>query len=182
MNDKKTHLVWMDLEMTGLNPDTDQILEIAVVITDKHLNILAEGPELAIFQPDPILLTMNEWCVKQHTKSGLVARVQQSTVSVAEAEQEVLSFIQAHVPPQTSPLCGNSICQDRRFLYRWMPKLEAYFHYRNLDVSTVKVLAQHWQPGLVQQFKKKTPHLAMGDIKESIQELQFYREKFFHIV
>lgn len=174
------NLIWLDLEMTGLNPDTDKILEIATVITDKHLNILAEGPILAISQPDAMLMKMDEWCTKQHQKSGLVNRVKASTVNEAQAEAETLEFVMRHVPTGKSPMCGSSICQDRRFLYRWMPKLEQYFHYRNLDVSTIKELAKHWKPNILKQFKKKSSHLAMEDIKDSIAELLFYKNNFFN--
>lgn len=175
------HLIWIDLEMTGLNPDVDRIIEIATIITDRNLEIIAEGPVFAISQPEDKILGMDEWNTKQHTRSGLVERIRNSPMSEADAEAQTLEFIMRFVPPNKSPMCGNSICQDRRFLYRHMPKLEQYFHYRNLDVSTVKELAKHWKPGIVKLFKKKTAHLAMEDIKESIGELRHYRDTFFLI-
>ncbi|HEV2613707.1 MAG TPA: oligoribonuclease [Gammaproteobacteria bacterium] len=174
------NLVWLDLEMTGLDTFNDDILEIATVITDSHLNILAEGPVFAIHQSNEKLDAMDKWNQRQHKKSGLIDRVQQSNVKISEAEEMTLEFIKNFVPHKKSPLCGNSICQDRRFLARLMPTLEDYFHYRNLDVSTVKELALRWSPK-VQKFKKKQQHLALQDIKDSIEELVFYREKFFHL-
>lgn len=175
------HLIWIDLEMTGLNPDTDKILEIATLVTNKDLEVVAEGPVLAIYQPDEVLSRMDEWCTKQHGRSGLTDRVRASTMSVEAAEAQTLEFLMPLVPPNRSPMCGNSICQDRRFLFRSMPKLEHYFHYRNLDVSTVKELAKHWRPDIAKQFKKKSVHLAMQDILESIGELQHYRNTFFRL-
>lgn len=175
------HLIWLDLEMTGLNPDSDRILEIATVITDSDLSIIAEGPVLAIHQPDSILSQMDEWNTKQHGRSGLVDRVRNSAIDEKEAEAITLDFIMRLVPPNRSPMCGNTICQDRRFLFRCMPKLEQYFHYRNLDVSTVKELAKRWAPTRAKEFKKKSAHLAMEDIKESIAELKHYRESFFRL-
>lgn len=174
------NLIWLDLEMTGLDTQNDVILEIATIITDSHLNILAEGPVLAIHQSDEKLDAMDKWNQRQHKKSGLVERVQQSRVTTAEAEEMTLEFVKHFVPEKKSPICGNSICQDRRFLARLMPTLEDYFHYRNLDVSTVKELALRWNPKL-QKFKKKQQHLALQDIKDSIEELLFYRERFFHL-
>lgn len=179
MNSSANNLIWLDLEMTGLDPDTDKILEIATVITDKHLNILAEGPTYAIYQTPETLKGMGEWCTSQHTRSGLVNRIKSSTINEQEAEAQTIAFLENYVPAGKSPMCGNSICQDRRFLYRWMPKLEQYFHYRNLDVSTVKELAKHWKPNIVKQFKKKSTHLAMNDIKDSISELLHYKNTFF---
>jgi len=181
MKPNPNHLIWVDLEMTGLNPDKDQIIEIATVVTDRHLNIIAEGPVLAIHQEDSILQGMDDWNTKQHARSGLVERVRNSVLDVREAEAITLDFVMRLVPPNRSPMCGNSICQDRRFMFRSMPKLEQYFHYRNLDVSTVKELAKHWAPSIAKQFKKKSAHLAMDDIKESIAELQHYRNNFFLI-
>jgi oligoribonuclease len=181
MKPNANHLIWIDLEMTGLNPDTDQIIEIATIVTNRDLEILEEGPVFAIFQPDNILLGMDEWNTKQHNRSGLVERIRNSKISEAMAEAETLEFLMKWVPPNRSPMCGNSICQDRRFLFRHMPKLEQYFHYRNLDVSSIKELAKHWKPEIVKQFKKKTIHLAMEDIKESIGELKHYRETFFRL-
>jgi len=171
------HLIWIDLEMTGLNPDSDRILEIATIVTDKHLNLLAEGPVLAVHQSDAVLAGMDDWNQKQHGSSGLTARVRTSTVDAARAEHETLEFLQRWVEPGRSPMCGNSICQDRRFLARHMPSLERYFHYRNLDVSTLKELAQRWAPHIAQAFQKSSSHLAQDDVRESIRELEYYREK-----
>ncbi len=173
------NMIWIDLEMTGLDPQTDSIIEIATVVTDKNLNILAEGPLLAVNQPETVLARMDDWNQKQHGGSGLIQRVRDSGITEAEAEHRTLEFIRAWVPAKTSPICGNSICQDRRFLHRCMPKLEAFFHYRNLDVSTVKELAARWAPQLKNGFKKSNSHLAMDDIRESINELRFYREHLF---
>lgn len=181
MKPNPNHLIWVDLEMTGLNPDKDQIIEIATIVTDRHLNIIAEGPVLAIHQAEEILAGMDEWNTKQHARSGLVERVRNSVLDVKEAEAITLDFIMRLVPPNRSPMCGNSICQDRRFMFRLMPKLEQYFHYRNLDVSSVKELAKHWSPTIAKQFKKKSVHLAMDDIKESIAELQHYKDHFFRL-
>lgn len=155
MNPKRDHLIWIDLEMTGLNPDRDHILEIATVVTDSKLNKVAEGPIFAIHQPDALLDAMDGWNTKQHGKTGLIDRVKASNVTVEEAQAETIEFLMLHVPPGKSPMCGSTICQDRRFLFRWMPKLEQYFHYRNLDVSTIKILAQHWMPEIMQGLKKK---------------------------
>lgn len=175
------NLIWIDLEMTGLDPDTDLIIEIATVITDKNLNILAEGPVLAVHQSDAALAAMDDWNQKHHGESGLIRRVKDSKVTAADAELQTLDFLSQWVPANTSPICGNSICQDRRFLYRYMPKLEAFFHYRNLDVSTVKELAARWVPGLKDGFSKKASHKAMDDIIESIEELKYYRQHFFKV-
>ena len=173
------NLIWIDLEMTGLNPDTDAIIEIALVITDSELNILAESPVLALFQNDEKLAAMDEWNTKQHYSSGLIERIKNSSINTAVAEQVMLEFLKPWVPQGKSPMCGNSICQDRRFLYRYMPTLEKYFHYRNLDVSTIKELAKRWTPGVAKSFKKKSRHLALEDILDSINELKHYREHFF---
>ncbi|ATG73048.1 oligoribonuclease [Zobellella denitrificans] len=181
MSQNAENLVWIDLEMTGLEPDEHRIIEIASIVTDKELKVLAEGPVLAIHQPEAELAKMDEWNVRTHTGSGLVARVQASTVTEAEAVAQTLAFLRQWVPEKTSPLCGNSIGQDRRFLARHMPELEAFFHYRNIDVSTVKELVRRWQPALLEQFTKKGSHQALDDIRESIAELQFYREKVFTI-
>ncbi|GAA3719942.1 oligoribonuclease [Oceanisphaera sediminis] len=181
MSQNAENLVWIDLEMTGLEPDEHKIIEIASIITDKELNVLAEGPVLAIHQSEAELAKMDEWNVRTHTGSGLVARVQASTVSEEEAVAQTLAFLREWVPEQASPLCGNSIGQDRRFLVRHMPVLEAFFHYRNVDVSTVKELVRRWQPALLEQFTKKGSHQALDDIRESIAELQFYRKTVFKI-
>jgi oligoribonuclease len=173
------NLIWIDLEMTGLDPQKDLIIEIATLITDKNLNILAEGPVLAVHQTEEALARMDDWNRKQHGGSGLIQRVRESALQEAQAEEMTLQFLLQWVPSRSSPMCGNSVCQDRRFLYRCMPKLEAFFHYRNLDVSTVKELALRWAPQLKDGFKKKNSHLAMDDILESIDELLFYRERFF---
>lgn len=173
------NLIWIDLEMTGLDPDRDLIIEIATVITDKNLNILAQGPVFAVHQADAALEAMDEWNQKHHGESGLIERVKASLIGDAEAESRTLAFLQDWVPAKASPICGNSICQDRRFLYRHMPKLEAFFHYRNLDVSTVKELAGRWAPQIKDGFSKKASHQALDDILESIAELKYYREHFF---
>ncbi len=175
---KKDNLIWIDLEMTGLDPDRDVIIEIATVVTDKNLNVLATGPMLAVYQPEERLAAMDQWNQKHHGSSGLIERVRKSRVREREAEYLTLEFIKKWVPPGESPMCGNSICQDRRFLYRSMPQLEAYFHYRNLDVSTLKELARRWAPHLKEGFKKKNAHEALADILESIEELKYYREHF----
>lgn len=175
----KDNLVWIDLEMTGLNPDTDVIIEIATIVTDSDLNVLAEGPSLAISQPQTALDAMDDWNTRQHGGSGLTARVQASEIDIAEAERQTIAFLEQWVPNGASPMCGNSICQDRRFLWRGMPELEAFFHYRNLDVSTVKELAKRWRPEIVEGVKKNSSHLALDDIRDSIAELQHYRKYFF---
>ena len=175
----KDHLIWIDLEMTGLKPDQDHIIEIATVVTDRELNTIAEGPELAIHQDEAVLALMDEWNQRQHGGSGLIGRVRASQVGVAEAERHTLDFLAQHVAAGASPMCGNSICQDRRFLARWMPALERFFHYRNLDVSTLKELAARWYPQLSAGFAKRGAHLARADIHESISELRFYRERLF---
>ncbi len=175
MSKSETNLIWIDLEMTGLDPFRDHILEIATVITDSHLEVVAEGPVIAIHQPEAILAGMDDWNREHHGASGLVDRVRLSQVAEAEAEAATLEFLTEHVPAHASPLCGNSICQDRRFLARWMPKLEAYCHYRNLDVSTLKILAQRWAPEVANGFSKVGRHRALDDIRESIAELRHYR-------
>lgn len=172
------NLIWIDLEMTGLDPQRDVIIEIATVVTDKDLNVLAQGPMLAVHQHEAVMQAMDDWNQKQHGSSGLIQRVRDSACDAAEAERQTLQFLREWVPARSSPMCGNSICQDRRFLYRCMPQLEAFFHYRNLDVSTLKELAARWAPELKDLFKKKNSHLALDDILESIAELQFYREHF----
>jgi len=180
MTQSPENLIWIDLEMTGLDPDKDCIIEIATAITDKELNVLAEGPIVAIHQNDEILAGMDEWNTTQHGKSGLTKRVRESKHTIAEAERMTIEFLQEYVPANKSPMCGNSICQDRRFLYRWMPELEQYFLYRNLDVSTVKELVKRWTTGK-DQFVKNASHLAMDDVHDSIEELQHYRAKYFNI-
>ena len=181
MAKSKKNLIWIDLEMTGLDTNNDEIIEIATIVTDGDLNILAEGPIVAIHQPDAILDAMDEWNTKQHGGSGLVERIRNSTATVGKAEQQTLEFLKQYVPTGVSPMCGNSICQDRRFMARLMPELEAYFHYRNLDVSSLKELARRWAPKVEKSFKKKSSHLAMDDIKDSIRELQHYREHFIKL-
>ncbi|MBD8731994.1 oligoribonuclease [Pseudomonas sp. CFBP 13710] len=172
------NLIWIDLEMTGLDPDHDVIIEMATIVTDSDLNTLAEGPVIAIHQSDEILAGMDEWNTRQHGGSGLTQRVRESTVSMADAQAQTLAFLEKWVPKGKSPICGNSICQDRRFLYRHMRELENYFHYRNLDVSTLKELAARWAPEVKDSFQKGSTHLALDDIRESIAELQHYRKHF----
>ncbi|MCG8436047.1 MAG: oligoribonuclease [Gammaproteobacteria bacterium] len=179
MTQSAEHLIWIDLEMTGLLPDTDRIIEIATVVSDKHLSIVAEGPVLAVHQPDEVLGGMDEWNTKQHSKSGLIDRVKGSSIDEREAESKTLQFLEAWVPAGVSPMCGNSICQDRRFLARYMPELEKFFHYRNLDVSTLKELAKRWAPDI--SFTKESVHLALDDIKDSIEELAYYRDHFIRM-
>lgn len=173
------NLVWLDLEMTGLDPEKEVIIEIATIVTDSDLNILAEGPSLAVHQPDEILDNMDEWCTRQHGQSGLTERVRQSTFSARDAEVATLNFLKHYVPAGKSPMCGNTISQDRRFLLRYMPELEAYFHYRHIDVSTIKELARRWQPSVVDGVKKDSSHLALDDVRDSINELKYYRSTFF---
>jgi oligoribonuclease len=175
------NLIWIDLEMTGLNTDTDHIIEIATIVTDKHLNLLGEGPVFAIHQPEHVLNAMDDWNRKQHGSSGLADRVRASTMTLAEAEQRTVEFLSRWLAPGKSPMCGNSICQDRRFLAREMPKLERFFHYRNLDVSTLKELSRRWAPAVFAALNKSSTHLALDDIRESIDELKFYREHFLRV-
>ena len=170
------NLIWIDLEMTGLDPMSDRIIEVATIITNKHLEELAVGPVIAVHQETSLLTGMDEWNTNQHSKSGLVERVRKSTVNEEQAEKSTLEFLQQHVPSNTSPMCGNSICQDRRFLARLMPDLEEYFHYRNLDVSSLKELAQRWYPKIAKGFNKESKHLALDDIRDSIDELKYYRQ------
>ena len=173
------NLIWIDLEMTGLDTTTDLIIEIATIVTDGQLNILAEGPVLAIHQSDAVLNAMDEWNTRQHGSSGLTERVRNSTLDERAAERQTIDFLAQYVPENTSPMCGNSICQDRRFMARCMPDLERYFHYRNLDVSTIKELANRWAPVVAKGFKKASTHLALDDTRDSIRELVYYREYFF---
>jgi oligoribonuclease len=175
----REHLIWIDLEMTGLLPDHDRIIEIATVVTDRDLNAIADGPELAIHQDESVLAGMDEWNQTHHGASGLLARVRASRIDAAEAERQTIAFLAQHVAAGASPMCGNSICQDRRFLARSMPALEKFFHYRNLDVSTLKELAARWYPQLAGGFSKRSAHLARADIYESIAELRHYREQLF---
>jgi oligoribonuclease len=172
------NLVWIDLEMTGLSTQTDVIIEIASIVTDAQLNVIEEGPVIAVKQPLTRLARMDEWNTRTHTESGLVNRVKASTTDTAEAERQTLAFIRRFVPGNHSPLCGNSICQDRRFLARCMPKLESYLHYRNLDVSSIKELVVRWRPELLDGFSKQNTHRALDDIRESIEELKYYRRTF----
>lgn len=174
-----TNLIWLDLEMTGLEPEVDVVLEIATIITDSQLNTLAEGPVFAISQSDHTLDNMSDWCVEHHGKSGLTQRCRDSKVSLAEATAKTIAFIQQYVPQGKSPMCGNSIGQDRRFINKYMPEFENHFHYRNLDVSTVKELARRWKPEVLDKVEKTGAHLALDDIRESIAELKVYREHFF---
>jgi len=178
---EESRLVWIDLEMTGLDTQRDEIIEVATIVTDAQLEVLAEGPVLAVHQPDEILEGMDEWNTRQHGGSGLIERVRNEGVALAEAEQATLEFLRQWVPAGASPMCGNSICQDRRFLARLMPDLEAYFHYRNLDVSSVKELIRRWSPRVLEGVKKSSAHLALDDIRDSIEELRYYREQVFCI-
>ena len=180
-NTDPQNLIWIDLEMTGLSPEHDRIIEIATVVTDKNLKVLAEGPMIAVHQSDELLDGMDEWNTRQHGGSGLTERVRQSVVTEAEAEMETIEFLRQWVPAGKSPMCGNSICQDRRFLASYMTDLQRFFHYRNLDVSTLKELVQRWKPELANGFKKRGSHLAMDDIYDSIRELEYYREVFIKL-
>jgi oligoribonuclease len=175
------NLVWVDMEMTGLSPDTDRVLEIAVIVTDAKLEILAEGPVVVLHQDDAILDKMDAWNKGTHGRSGLIDKVKASTVDEAQAEEALLVFMRQWVGKSKSPMCGNTICQDRRFMARWLPRLEAYFHYRNVDVSTLKELARRWRPEVVEGFKKQQAHTALADIRESIDELKHYREHFIRL-
>jgi oligoribonuclease len=181
MPQNATHLVWLDLEMSGLDPDKDRILEVAMIVTDQDLNVLAEAPVLVVHQSDAVLDGMDAWNKGTHGKSGLIDKVKASTLSEADVEAQMLAFLKEYVPERTSPMCGNSICQDRRFMARHLPALEAYFHYRNLDVSTLKELAARWRPGLKEGFQKANSHTALADIRESIEELKYYREHFIRM-
>jgi oligoribonuclease len=176
---KNDRLVWVDMEMSGLLPETDRILEIAMIVTDGDLNIVAEGPVLVVHQEDAVLDRMDAWNKGTHSKSGLIDKVKASTLTEAEVEAECLAFLKQHVKSSISPMCGNTIHQDRRFMNRYMPKLEAYFHYRNIDVSTIKELCKRWQPEVAKGFSKQQAHTALADIIESVEELRYYREKLF---
>ena len=175
-----SRLIWIDMEMTGLAPDTDRIIEVAIVVTDNDLNIVAESPVLVVHQADTTLAAMDSWNQSTHARTGLIAKVKASTLDETTAETILLQFLREHVPPRTSPMCGNSICQDRRFLARWMSQLEEYFHYRNLDVSTLKELARRWRPEMARGIAKRGAHTAQADIYESIDELKYYRQHFLH--
>ena len=181
MTQYSSNLVWIDLEMTGLDPDTEKIIEIATIVTDASLEVLAEGPEIAIHQTAEVLAGMDEWNTEQHGRSGLTERALASTCGVEEAEERTLEFLGRYVPPQTSPMCGNSICLDRRFLHRCMPRLESFFHYRNLDVSTLKELCTRWAPEKARHLVKRAEHRAMQDVRGSIAELRFYRDTLLRL-
>jgi oligoribonuclease len=181
MQQDQNNLVWLDMEMTGLNPDTDRIIEMAIVVTDSKLVTVAEAPVLVVYQSDAVLDAMDDWNKGMHGRSGLIDKVKASTLTEAQAEQAMIDFMAQHVPVRTSPICGNSICQDRRFLARWMPKLEAYFHYRNLDVSTLKELVRRWKPELAKGVVKNGKHEALADIYDSIAEMKYYRDTFIKL-
>ena len=178
MAQDNNNLIWVDMEMTGLNPDADRIIEVALVITDSQLNTIAEGPVLVVHQPDEVLNGMDKWNQSTHSKSGLIGKVKASRFSEAEVEAQMIEFLKQHVPPGASPMCGNSICQDRRFMVRSMPQLEAYFHYRNLDISTLKELVKRWKPEIANGLTKESKHEALADIYDSINELKYYRQHF----
>lgn len=182
MSVDKRNLIWIDLEMTGLDTMNDTIIEIATIVTDSELNILAEGPVFAIKTPDIVLNAMDDWNTRQHGQSGLIDRIRRSTVTLEQAESETIGFLSKYVEPGRSPMCGNSVCQDRRFMARQMPALERFFHYRNLDVSSVKELAFRWRPDILASFEKKGTHLALDDIRDSIRELRHYKQHFFKFI
>ena len=181
MAQDQNNLVWIDMEMTGLNPDADRVIEVAIVVTNSSLETVAEAPVLVVHQADQVLDGMDDWNKSTHGRSGLIEKVRTSTLDEAEVQRRMLEFLSGHVGPRTSPMCGNSICQDRRFLARWMPALEAYFHYRNLDVSTLKELVKRWRPELAKGLSKHGKHEALADIYESIDELKYYREHFIRL-
>ena len=182
MSVDKRNLIWIDLEMTGLDTMNDTIIEIATIVTDSELNILSEGPVFAIKTPDIVLNAMDDWNTRQHGQSGLIDRIRRSTVTLEQAESESIAFLSKYVEPGRSPMCGNSVCQDRRFMARQMPALERFFHYRNLDVSSVKELAFRWRPDILASFEKKGTHLALDDIRDSIRELRHYKQHFFKFI
>lgn len=179
--DKKQHLIWIDLEMTGLVPEADRIIEIATIITNTDLQVVANGPVFAIHQPEAVMAEMDEWNQRHHRASGLIERVRLSGINESDAEEATLDFLSRYCEKGNSPMCGNSVCQDRRFLARYMPALETFFHYRNLDVSSIKELARRWRPDLIQGLNKENKHRALDDILESIEELRYYREHFFKL-
>jgi oligoribonuclease len=181
MPQDQNNLAWLDMEMTGLDPDRDRIIEVAIVITNAQLETLAEAPVLVVHQDESVLAAMDDWNKSTHGRSGLLERVRGSRLAESDVEEQMIAFLAAHVPARTSPMCGNSICQDRRFLARWMPRLEAYFHYRNLDVSTLKELARRWRPELAKGVTKQGKHEALADIHESIDEMKYYREHFIRL-
>ncbi|WP_137009902.1 oligoribonuclease [Aquitalea aquatilis] len=181
MAQDQNNLIWLDMEMTGLNPETDRIIEVAMIATDSQLNVLGQSPVLVIHQPDSVLDAMDDWNKNTHGKSGLIAKVKASTLTAAEAEATLLAFMAEYVPARTTPMCGNTIHQDRRFMVRWMPQLEEYFHYRNLDVSTLKELCKRWRPEVARGVVKRGKHEALADIEESIEELKYYREHFLKV-
>ena len=181
MAQDQNNLVWLDMEMTGLAPDTDRIIEVAVVVTNSNLETVAEGPVLVVHQPDAVMNGMDKWNISTHTKSGLIDKVKASVLDERAVELRMLDFLKLHVPKGVSPMCGNSICQDRRFMAKWMPDLEAWFHYRNLDVSTLKELVKRWKPELAKGLTKHGKHEALADIYESIEELKYYREHFIRM-
>jgi oligoribonuclease len=181
MAQDQNNLIWLDMEMTGLDPDKDRIIEVAIVVTDSQLNAVAEAPVLVVRQPEEVLAAMDEWNKSTHARTGLTEKVKASVLNEAQAEEQLLAFLAQCVPSRTSPMCGNSICQDRRFLARHMPRLEAYFHYRNLDVSTLKELARRWKPDIVKGLVKQGKHEALADIYDSIEELKYYRENFLKL-
>ncbi len=181
MPQNQNNLLWLDMEMTGLDPTTDRIIEVALVVTDSQLETVAEAPVLVVRQPDAVLEAMDAWNTATHGRSGLIDKVKASMLTEADVEARMLDFLGEHVPQKGSPMCGNSICQDRRFLARWMPRLEAHFHYRNLDVSTLKELCKRWKPEVAKGFAKSSKHEALADIYESIEELKYYREHFLKV-